>query len=352
MSVFSSVSFDDHEQVVFCRDARAGLSAIIAIHDRTLGPAVGGCRMWPYHSDNDALYDVLRLSRGMTYKSAVAGLALGGGKSVIIGDPATHKTEALFFAMGEFIESLGGRYWGAEDVGMNVQNLESIAVKTHYVAGLSKGNAASGDPSPFTALGVYEGICAAVKHRLKRTSLEGLKVAVQGVGNVGYHLCEHLANAGVSLIVSDINRQNLNRVVEMFDAAVVDPAVIHAQAADVFSPCALGGVLNKTTIPQIKATIIAGGANNQLSEDRDGERLVKAGIVYAPDYVINAGGIINVESEVLGSYDRNNILNKVHRIHDTLLEIFERASRDGRSTNVISDEMARDILHAKKQSVN
>lgn len=348
MSVFSAVSFHDHEQVVFCRDIKAGLSAIIAIHDRTLGPAVGGCRMWPYDSDDEALYDVLRLSRGMTYKSAVAGLALGGGKSVIIGDPATEKTEALFSAMGEFIESLGGRYWGAEDVGMSVQNLESIATKTSYVAGLSKGHAASGDPSPFTALGVFEGIRAAVKYRLQRDSLEGLKVAVQGVGNVGYHLCEHLAGAGVQLFVSDINAHNVNRTVEAFGATVVDPSAIHAQAVDVFSPCALGAILNKTSIPQIQAKVIAGGANNQLAENRDGEQLMKAGIVYAPDYVINAGGIINVESEVLGSYNREIILEKVHRIHDTLLEIFARASRDNKPTGVISDEMARDIILAKR----
>ncbi|MCE9789359.1 Glu/Leu/Phe/Val dehydrogenase dimerization domain-containing protein [Shewanella chilikensis] len=340
MAVFNHVSFDEHEQVVFCHDKESGLRAIIAIHNTNLGPAVGGCRMWNYQSDDEALTDVLRLSRGMTYKNALAGLAMGGGKSVIIADPKTENREQLFRAFGRFVHNLGGRYYSAEDVGTTPADIMIAHDETPYVLGLE---GMSGDPSPFTAMGTYLGIKAAVKHKLDKDSLKGLKIAVQGVGHVGYYLCKHLHEEGAELFVTDIHQASLDKVATDFGAVVVAPQDIYALDVDVYAPCALGATLNDTTLPQLKAGIVAGCANNQLAEPRHGEQLKQMGILYAPDYVINAGGIINVSFEK--DYDATKSSAKVEEIYNTLLSIFKKADEQNRTTAEVADEMARAIIN-------
>ncbi|MBO2612371.1 Glu/Leu/Phe/Val dehydrogenase [Shewanella algae] len=340
MAVFNHVSFDEHEQVVFCHDKESGLRAIIAIHNTNLGPAVGGCRMWNYQSDDEALTDVLRLSRGMTYKNALAGLAMGGGKSVIIADPKTENREQLFRAFGRFVHSLGGRYYSAEDVGTTPADIMIAHDETPYVLGLE---GMSGDPSPFTAMGTYLGIKAAVKHKLDKDSLKSLKIAVQGVGHVGYYLCKHLHEEGAELFVTDIHQASLDKVTTDFGAVVVAPQDIYALDVDVYAPCALGATLNDTTLPQLKASIVAGCANNQLAEPRHGEQLKQMGILYAPDYVINAGGIINVSFEK--DYDATKSTAKVEEIYNTLLSIFKQADEQNRTTAEVADEMARAIIN-------
>ena len=341
MTVFSNLSFDDHEQVVFCQDKASGLKAIIAVHNTNLGPAVGGCRMWNYESDEDALNDVLRLSRGMTYKNALAGLTMGGGKSVIIADKNKVDREKLFKAFGRAVHQLGGKYYSAEDVGVSTSDIMIALQETPYMAGLE---GKSGDPSPFTAMGTYLGIKAAVKHQKGLDTLKGLKISVQGVGHVGYYLCKHLHEEGAELFVTDINQENLDRVAKDFNAVVVAPEDIYKQDVDVYAPCALGATINDETLPQLKATIVAGCANNQLAEARHGERLKEMGVLYAPDYVINAGGIINVSFEQ--DYDEAQATAKVEKIYDTLLEIFAKSDEQNRTTNVIADEMAREIIEA------
>ena len=343
MAVFNLRAYDDHEQIVFCRDVESGLKAIICIHNTNLGPAVGGCRMWDYNSDEGALIDALRLSRGMTYKNAMAGLQMGGGKSVIIGNSKTMKSEELFRAFGRFVEKLSGKYITAEDVGINPNDMAIVNKETNYVLGLE---GKSGDPSPITAYGVYKGIKAAVKHKLGRDDLDGLKVAVQGLGHVGYYLCKHLNDEGAKLVVTDINKENVDRVVNEFGAVAVDVNEIYSQDVDVYAPCALGATINDTTIPHIKASIVAGAANNQLAEDRHGDILLSKGILYAPDYVINAGGIINVSFEE--DYNRDAALKKVDEIYGTLTEVFEASKLSGRPTNVIADELARQRVAAAK----
>ena len=346
MAVFNLRAYDDHEKVVFCRDKESGLSAIICIHSTALGPAVGGCRMWEYNSDEGALIDALRLSRGMSYKNALAGLKMGGGKSVIIGNSKTMKSDALFEAFGKFVNNLNGQYYTAEDVGINPSDMSIVHRQTEYVLGLE---GRSGDPSPVTAYGVYKGMKAAVKHRLGRDSLEGVKVAVQGLGHVGYYLCEHLNNEGAELIVTDINEESIERVVSNFGATAVDKDDIYCQDVDVYAPCALGASVNDVTIPQLKCSVIAGAANNQLSEDRHGDVLKQKGILYTPDYVINAGGIINVSFEQHGAtYDKQAALNKVDEIYGTLSEIFAKADRDEKTTNVVADELARKRIASAK----
>lgn len=339
MALFSHPSFDHHEQVMFVHDEASGLKAIIAVHDTTMGPAVGGCRMWPYESEEDALNDVLRLSRGMTYKNALAGLDFGGGKSVIIGDPKSDKSEALFRAFGRFVDSLGGRYYSAEDVGITTADIMIAHQETPYMAGLE---GKSGDPSPYTALGTYLGIKAAVKHQRGVDSLEGIKVAVQGLGHVGFHLCRHLHEAGAKLVVCDLSESQLERARNEFGAEVVDLDAIYRQDVDVYAPCALGATINDLTSPQLKATIVAGCANNQLAEPRHGEVLKEKGILYAPDYVINAGGIINVSFE--RDYNPDLAEAKVRKIYDTLLTIFNEADQSGKTTALVADEMARSII--------
>lgn len=347
MAVFNLRAYDDHEKVVFCRDKDSGLSAIICIHSTALGPAVGGCRMWEYNSDEGALIDALRLSRGMSYKNAMAGLKMGGGKSVIIGNSKTMKSEALFEAFGRFVNNLNGQYYTAEDVGINPKDMAIVHRQTEYVLGLE---GRSGDPSPVTAYGVYRGMKAAVKHRLGRDSLEGVKVAIQGIGHVGYYLCEHLKNEGAELFVTDINKEAIDRVVDTLGATAVDKDEIYSQDVDVYAPCALGATLNDVTIPKLKCSVIAGAANNQLAEDRHGEVLKQKGILYTPDYVINAGGIINVSFEQNGqTYDKQAALNKVEEIYSTLSELFAVADKDGKTTNVVADEMARQRIAAAKK---
>jgi leucine dehydrogenase len=346
MPVFDSPDFDAHEQIVFCRDAASGLSAIIAIHNSNLGPALGGLRMWPYADSDAALADALRLSRGMTYKSAISGLSFGGGKAVIIGDPRKDKTPALFRAFGRFVDSLGGRYITAEDVGTSPRELEWVRQETRHVRGIAEGGA--GDPSPATAHGVHGGIRAAVRHALGRESLDGVRVAVQGLGHVGEDVCRRLAADGAVLFVSDIRAETVGRVVDALGATAVTPEAIYDQAVDVFAPCALGAVINDDTVGRLRAKVIAGSANNQLAEARHGIALRQRGILYAPDYVINAGGVINIAHEG-ADYDREAAFAHVGRIYDTLLEIFARAERQGIATSEAADRIAEDrFLHSQQ----
>ena len=343
MAVFSLSDFADHEQVVFVSDDKSGLKAIIAVHNSNLGPALGGCRMWPYATEEEAVRDVLRLSRGMTYKSAMANLKLGGGKSVIIGNPRTHKTPELLAAFARALEQLNGRYIAAEDSGTSVADMKYMTQFTQHVAGIhdkpSDAGTRSGDPSPATAYGTFIGIRAAVKERLGRDSLDGLRVAVQGVGNVGFDLARQLKEAGAQLWVTDIHREALVQAGKELGATVVAPDEIFGLDVDVFAPCALGAILNDTTIPQLKASIVAGAANNQLAEARHGLELMKRGILYAPDYVINAGGIIDVYHERIG-FDRAVLLKHIEGIHDNLMEVFERARKEERPTGEVADAIA------------
>lgn len=346
MSVFDNSEYDNHEQVLFCRDREAGLFAIIAIHDTTLGPAAGGCRMWPYGSVNDAVTDVLRLSQAMSYKNALAGLPLGGGKSVIIGDPNKDKNEKLLTSFARFVQRLGGQYYTAEDIGIGINDVEVLARESDYVFGLTT----TGDPSPFTARGCFEGIRAAVKHKLGRDSLDGLKVAVQGVGNVGRFVCKNLYEVGAELIIADVNPEAVAYAVENFGAKVVAPEEIYSQDVDIFSPCAMGGVLNDDTIPQLKTSIVAGVANNQLAEACHDQLLHDRGILYAPDYVINAGGMLNASGDILGQYDVNQVMERVTGLYDATLRIFEMAQQEGRLTSEVADDLARQKIAAGRAS--
>ena len=334
MTVFDAPDFDDHEQVAFFSAPEAGLKAIIAIHSTTLGPALGGCRVWPYASDREALTDVLRLSRAMTYKHALAGTGQGGGKSVIIADSRTDKSAELLRAFGRCVDALGGRYIVAEDVGTSADDMTVVHSVTRHVAGLV-------DPSPVTAYGVFSGIKAAARHKLARDGLAGLKVAVQGVGHVGRALCGYLREAGAELFVTDIDPALVDRARADFAAQPAAVDEIYDLEVDVFAPCALGGVLNDDTIPRLKAAIVAGAANNQLGLARHGAALAERGILYAPDYVINAGGIINISFEG-ASYDRDGAMKQTEGIYDTLMEVFGRAEADAAPTNEVADRMARE----------
>ncbi len=337
MPIFAHPEFDGHQEVVFGHDPESGLNAIIAIHNTNRGPALGGCRMWPYASEAEALTDVLRLSRGMTYKSALADLALGGGKAVIIGDPQTGKSEALFLAMGRFVDGLCGRYISAEDVGVSVEDVDIMARATKHVAGTCA--AGAGDPSPATAYGVLVGIRAALEHKLGCDSLDDVRVVVQGVGHVGYYLCRQLAEAGAKLTVTDIDREAVRRVENEFHARPVAPEEIYGVDGEVFAPCALGAVINDETIEQLKSPIVAGSANNQLAEPRHGVELMRRGVLYAPDYVINAGGVVNISHEG-PNYDKREAITHVAKIHDTLREIFSRAEAKQIPTSEAADRLA------------
>jgi len=337
--------FDGHELVVFGHDAPTGLRAIIAVHSTALGPAAGGCRMWPYEGTAEAVADVLRLSRGMSYKNAMAGLPFGGGKAVIIGEPRKTKTPALLEAFGRLVDSLGGRYITAEDVGTTIADMEQVARTTRYVSGLgAAAGEAGGDPGPKTALGVYLGIKAAVRFRLGRPDLKGLTIAVQGVGGVGYHLCRLLAADGAQLCVADVRPGALQRACAEFGARAVAVEDVLALDVDVLAPCALGAVLDAQSIPRLRTRIVAGAANNQLAQGQDGVALQAAGILYAPDYVINAGGIISVSHEYHGSGTEAQVIADIHAIPVRLTEIFERARRENRTTNAVADGMARERL--------
>ena len=345
MGVFDHSEFDNHESLHFFNDPDSGLSAIIAIHSTALGPAAGGCRRWVYATDNDALTDALRLSRGMTFKNAVAGLPFGGGKAVILANDKAPKSNALMTAFGRAVASLGGRYITAEDVGMSVEDMRIVQGETEFVSGLPQsGDNAGGDPSPWTALGVFLGIEAAVQSRLDKASVKGLTVAVQGVGHVGAHLCRLLHEAGAKLVVSDVNQANLQALSDAVPARIVQPAELLFADADVLAPCALGNILTSATIPNIRAKVIAGAANNQLSTPADGERLARRGILYAPDYVINAGGIISVAHEYLGDSSEQAVRTDVEKIPHRLTKIFNQSTQTGRPTNVLADELARRIV--------
>lgn len=343
MTVFNLRDYDDHEQVAFCRDPDANLTAIVAVHSTVLGPAVGGCRMWTYQNDKEALTDALRLSRGMTYKNAMADLPFGGGKAVIMGNAKTDKTPELFKAFGEFMNRLNGSYITAEDVGINPSDMSIVNTVTEHVSGLE---GKSGDPSPLTARGTWQGIKSAAKYKHGRDDLEGMRVAIQGVGHVGYYLCELLHKEGVELVVSDVNHESIDRVKQEFGATQVSVNEIYDADVDVYSPCALGATINDQTIDRLKCSIIAGAANNQLAEDRHGQAVMDRGILYCPDYVINAGGIINISFE--GDYHLEDAERKVDKIYHTLDEIFARSKSEETPTNLIADQMARDIIARAK----
>lgn len=341
MSYFEKITRFGHEQVVLCHDKATGLKAIIAIHSTALGPSLGGCRMWPFKTEEEAIEDALRLSRGMTYKNAAAGLNIGGGKAVIIGDPYKDKSEALFRAFGMYVESLGGRYITAEDVGTSVEDMETIKMETDFVTGLPKSEGGAGDPSPYTALGVFEGIKASVKHRFNRESLDGIKVAVQGLGHVGYYLCEMLHKAGVKLIVTDIFQNKIDRIVKEFNAEAVGENEIFKVDADIFAPCALGAIVNDKTLAEMKFQIIAGAANNQLLDEvKHGKALKEKNILYAPDYIINAGGVIDVYFEAIKEYFESKVVNKVKDIYNTVEEVYKIAESEGITTVKAAERLA------------
>ncbi len=323
--VFGQLSFDDHEQIVFCNDKDTGLKAIISIHNTVLGPALGGTRMWNYNSEWDALNDALRLSRAMTFKSAITGLNMGGGKAVILGDSKTQKTPELMLRFGEFIHGLGGKYITAEDVGMETSDMDLIRTVTPYVTGISEEKGGAGNPSPITAYGVFMGMKAAAKYKFGTDDLENRVVYVEGVGNVGEALVEHLNNEGAKIVVSDISNERLQRVREKYSVSIYTGTNLYGEEMDIYAPCALGATVNDTTIHQLRAKVIAGAANNQLAdEDKHGLILREKGIVYAPDFLINAGGIINVYAE-LENYGKQEIMRKTENIYNTTLEILNNA---------------------------
>jgi leucine dehydrogenase len=345
MSVFDHPEFEHHEAIHFFDDPGSGLRAIIAVHSTALGPAAGGCRRWSYAADRDAITDVLRLSRGMTYKNAVAGLPFGGGKAVILAADTAPKSELLFRAFGRAVDSLAGRYVTAEDVGINIDDMRIVREETPYVSGLPQAAAnAGGDPSPWTAYGVFLGMKAAAQARLGDDDLGGVKVAVQGVGSVGLHLCRLLVEAGSEVVVADVNRDNLKRAMAIDGIRKVSPREILFADVDILAPCALGNILNSESIPRIKAKIVAGAANNQLSTEKDGERLAGRSILYAPDFVINAGGIISVAREFLGQSSEEEVQSEVGRIPGRLSRIFGEAEVSRQPTNRIADELARRIV--------
>ncbi len=336
MNVFEHLAEHGHEQVVFWSEPELGYRGIIAIHDSTLGPALGGTRFWNYSSDQEALTDVLRLSQGMTYKASIAGVNLGGGKSVIIGDNKTRDREMIFRAHGRAVESLGGRYYTAEDVGTSVDDMEFVRMETDSVVGIYGG---SGDPSPITAYGTYQGIRACAQRTWGSPALEGKHVTVQGLGNVGYHLCAFLHEEGARLTVTDIDQDRIARAREEFGAQSVGPDEIYAVDADIFAPCALGAIVNDDTLKVLKVQIVAGAANNQLAEPRHGQELHSRKVLYAPDYVINAGGLINVYGE-LHDWSADRSKRKAGEIYATLLRIFELAEEEGVPNAVAADRVA------------
>jgi len=342
--IFEKMVEQDYEQLIFCHDEASGLKAIICIHDTTLGPALGGCRMWNYETEGEAIEDVLRLARGMTYKNAAAGLNLGGGKTVVIGDAKKDKSEAFFRALGRYVNSLNGRYITAEDVGTTVSDMDLIYQETPYVCGMSESYGTGGNPSPMTAFGVYMAMKRTAKEAFGDDSLEEKTIAVQGVGNVSYSLCRHLYEEGAKLIVTDISQDAIDRAVSDFGAKAVGIEEIYDVEADIFAPCALGGILNDETIPVLKVKAVCGSANNQLLEDdRHGEMLKERGIVYAPDYVVNCGGVINVADELQG-YNKERAKAKVQSIYDQMDKIFNIATRDSVTPAVAADRLAEERI--------
>lgn len=337
--------YGDHEQVVFCTDKNVGLKAIIAIHNTTLGPALGGTRMWNYKNEEEALVDVLRLSKGMTYKAAAAGLNLGGGKAVIIGDSKTQKTEALFRAFGQYVNSLNGKYITAEDVGTGVNDMEHVFMETQWVTGIPKDFGGSGDPSPYTAHGVLMGIKAAAHEKFGTDSLKGMRIAVQGLGNVGSHLVKYLVEEGAKVIVSDIDQARVKFHHDAYKVEIVAPDQILGVECEIQAPCALGAIVNDQTIGKFKCKVISGGANNQLAEARHGDQLRELGILYAPDYVVNAGGLMNVFVELEG-YSPERAFDKTRKVYDNVKKVIEIAKRDNIGTHTAADRMAEERIKA------
>lgn len=345
--VFGQFSFDNHEQIVFCQDKDTSLKAIIGIHNTVLGPAIGGTRMWHYTNEWEALNDVLRLSRGMTFKSAITGLNLGGGKAVIIGDAKTQKTPELMRKFGEFVNSLSGKYITAEDVGMSTKDMDAVREVTPHVVGVSEAKGGSGNPAPNTAYGVFMGMKAAAKHKYGSDALEGKSVFVQGVGNVGEALVGHLLKEGAKVTIADINQEHLETVGNKYDVVIYKGSDMYSEAMDIYAPCALGATINDETIAKLKAQIIAGSANNQLAEDQHGVMLQEKGIVYAPDFLINAGGLINVYSEI-EPCDQHETIRRTENIYNITLEILERAAKNNLTPNVAALKMANERILKRK----
>lgn len=337
---YTELTIPTHEKVVYCENNDVGLKSWIAIHSTKLGPSLGGCRMWNYNSADEALTDVLRLSEGMTYKAASLHIPLGGGKSVIWGDAATDKSEALMLAMGEFIESLGGQYISGEDVGTTLADMQTIGRVTKFAGSLKGG----GDPSVMTAYGVLKGIEASVRYKLNKDNLKGVKVAIQGTGSVGKRLAHNLFDNGAELIVADVNKENVDFVCKNYNAVEVGTDEIHKVDCDVFAPCALGAILNDKTILELQCSIVAGSANNQLLEERHGQMLLDNDILYAPDYVINAGGLANVYCEVDGPYSKNRAMTLTENITNSLINIYNRSKETNEPTNIVADQLAREII--------
>ena len=343
MGIFEHVEFSNHEQVIVCSNADSGLKSIIAIHDTTLGPAAGGCRLYPYPDTDSAMTDVLRLSKAMTYKNALAGLPLGGGKSVIICDPS-QKTPALLAAFARFVRGLGGTYWTAEDINIGPADAEILAGYSQYVFGLTHGGVGSGDPSPFTAGGCLEGMRAALQHVFGTDTLTGRHFAIQGVGNVGYALAKLIAAGGGKLTVADPSPARIARVQRDFGVRVVPVEDIYSVKCDVFAPCAMGGTINSHTIPHLDTKIVCGVANNQLGAPRDGADLLARNITYAPDYVVNAGGMHNASADIFGRYDVDDIWRRIRGIRDITSRLLDEAAREERPTSEIADALAREII--------
>ena len=350
--VFGQVSFDGHEQIVFCNDEDTGLKAIIGIHNTVLGPALGGTRMWTYNNEWDALNDVLRLSRGMTFKSAITGLNLGGGKAVIIGDAKTQKNDALMRRFGEFVHSLSGKYITAEDVGMETRDMDIVREVTPHVTGISESLGGAGNPSPITAYGVFMGMKAAAKYQFGTEKLDGKKVLVQGVGHVGETLVKHITEEGGKVIINDINEARLEELSNKYGANVVLGNDIYGLDVDIYAPCALGATINDATISQLKAKVIAGAANNQLADEiKHGRMLKEKGIAYAPDFLINAGGIINVYAELEG-YGKDEIIRKTENIYNTTLDIFNLSAKENITTHNAALNIAQSRIDARKKEQN
>lgn len=351
-SIFDNMQQMGHEQVVFCHDPHSGLNAIIAIHNTTLGPALGGTRLWNYNTHEEGIIDALRLSRGMTYKAAISGLNLGGGKAVIIGDAAKIKSEGLWRRYGKFVNSLNGKYITAEDVNTSARDMEYISLETEFVTGVPEYMGGSGDPSPFTAYGVFVGMKASAKKRWGSDSLSGKKVLVQGVGHVGQYLVGHLVQEGAKVYISDINKEKIQQTTDKFrNVEVVDGAGIFDLEMDIYAPCALGATVNTESINKMKCAIIAGAANNQLADENvHGPMLVEKGILYAPDFLINAGGLINVGAELDG-YNRERVMGNVEKIYDRTLEIFSLSDTEKIHTQSAAMKLAekrlQDIANVK-----
>jgi leucine dehydrogenase len=346
MEIFSRIGKYNYQQVNFCNDNSSGLKAIIAIHDTTLGPALGGVRMWPFPSEEAALEDVLRLSRGMTYKAAISGVNLGGGKSVIMGDPNTQKTEALIRAMGRFIHSLGGKYIAGQDIGTNSHDMAVIALETPFVSCVHEKAGGPGDPSFATAYGVKAGMQAILKEVYGSDSLADRRIAVQGVGNVGYFVAKYCHKEGAKIIATDISEEALKRCKEEFAAEIVGPDDFYEVDCDIFSPCSFGAVVNDDTVNRFKCKGIAGSANNVLAEDRHADDLQKRDIIYGPDYLVNSGGLIHCQEEVLGEVIRDRVLEKVSRIFDQTLQVIRKAKEEKITTAVACDRLAEERINS------